>query len=165
MVLQTEKKEDEGSQATKKAKEQELQEETEEEDVKKQKRQEKEEDALDIPQTPTPKRRRRDMDLIRSLEIPLTPSVNGFSQAANECSPVPAKKAALKEKIFKKPSCKDSVPEAIVVHGQDTFHAVIVYISSHRHTNLHAEAFPGSEDTRKGSRTGSRAPEEQDEFR
>lgn len=125
MVLGEPEVQDEGSVTSKqKAKEQKHTEETEEEDVKKKRRTGKEEDPLDIPQTP---KRRRDLDMIRCLEIPQTPSsVQGsFSQAANDCSPVPTKKAVLKDRIMKKPSSQDTVPEACsIAHFNSETHTL-----------------------------------------
>ena len=59
------------------------------------------------------KEKEQELQRIRSMEIPATPSVfDAWSQDANECSPVPTKKRALKDAIFikKKPAAKDSAP-------------------------------------------------------
>ncbi|CAE7633778.1 unnamed protein product, partial [Symbiodinium necroappetens] len=56
------------------------------------------------------KNKRKELQRIRSMEIPATPSVfDAWSQDANECSPVPTKKRVLKDAIFikKKPAAKD----------------------------------------------------------
>ncbi|CAE7224265.1 unnamed protein product [Symbiodinium microadriaticum] len=56
------------------------------------------------------KEKEQELQRIRSMEIPATPSVfDAWSQDANECSPVPTKKRALKDAIFikKKPAAKD----------------------------------------------------------
>ena len=101
-------------------------EEDEEEKAKKLSKKEKEKEKLPFSEeeadedarakNKSKKEKEEDLQRIRSMEIPATPSVfDAWSQDANECSPVPTKKRALKDAIFvqKKPAAKDSARSAL----------------------------------------------------
>ena len=119
MILRTAQEEEERKTAKLPISKEEEDEEDEEEKAKKLSKKEKEklpfseEEDDEMPRTKRRRKRNRSWQRIRSMEIPATPSVfDAWSQDANECSPVPTKKRALKDAIFikKKPAAKDSAP-------------------------------------------------------
>ena len=119
MILRTAQEEEERKTAKLPISKEEEDEEDEEEKAKKLSKKEKEKlpfsEEEDDEDAKNKKKKEKEQELqrIRSMEIPATPSVfDAWSQDANECSPAPTKKRALKDAIFikKKPAAKDSAP-------------------------------------------------------